>query len=326
MNAGSELLRSLPSPSPVDVAVIGEGIAGLHAAGALLRMGKLVAIFEGEVAGGLVAGVSRLAPAPPGVSVSGPEWSAELALDNLERGARAYPATVSAVTHAPTSGFAVQAQGVVVHAAAVIVATGARLRMLDVPGAARLVGRGVSMCADCDGPLFRGETVVVVGAGESACQEALVLADVCAKVILVRRSPRFRATSELAANVLAHPRIEVMDATVEAIAGTDHVEAIYTRTHGTSGPRRLACAGVFPFVGVVPTYPTLPEAISRSAEGALSTDAQRGTTVPGVWAIGAVREGFPGRLTDAMQDALIAANSVARYRVPTAADALERPR
>jgi thioredoxin reductase (NADPH) len=197
-----------------------------------------------------------------------------------------------------------------------VIASGARLRKLGVPGEAEFEGRGVSQCADCDGPLYRDEEVVVVGGGDCALQEALVLAKFCRRVHVVHRGTRFRAAGRYADAVNAHPRITVLwNATVEAILGGKVVEKARVRRAGDGSVTELPCAGVFAYVGLEPSAAFAPEAIGRDERGFLVTNDGCETALPGVWAVGAVRSGYSGLLRDAVDEARRAAEA-ARRRLP----------
>ncbi len=174
------------------------------------------------------------------------------------------------------------------HARQVIVASGAKLKMLGVPGEAEFEGRGVSKCADCDGPMFQNETVAVIGGGDSALQEAGVLTHYCGKVLLIHRGTAFSAQPRFVEQVKANPKIEVrFGSTVEAVLGDKMVEKI--RVNTGSGSEELAVAGVFAYIGLEPNAAFVPEAVKRDATGRLVTGDTLETTLPGLWAAGAVR-------------------------------------
>ena len=190
-------------PTTYDVIVIGEGVSGLAAAGALAESGLKVATIEGQLFGGLVINVNELDPAPPGRPHSGAELASEMMQTNAERGVASIQEPVTSLRDAGGLKEVVTESGK--HSARhVVVASGARLKKLGVPGESEFEGRGVSSCADCDGPMFQNETAIVVGGGDSAFQEAIVLAQYCSRVLLVHRGEKFRASPHFVEQVKAN--------------------------------------------------------------------------------------------------------------------------
>ncbi|MGE0557790.1 MAG: NAD(P)/FAD-dependent oxidoreductase [Burkholderiales bacterium] len=292
-----------------DVIVIGEGIAGLTAAGALAAQGISTATFEEQLFGGLVLNVNELDPAPAGGEAGGAAFASELTQANADAGVTSIQESVTAVA-AAGGGYTVTTGGGSYRARQVVVASGAKLKTLGVPGEADFEGRGVSKCADCDGPMFQNETVAVVGGGDSALQEALVLAQYCGKVLLLHRGTAFRAQQHFIGHVTANPKIEVcFGTTVEAVLGGNMVEKL--RVRGTADTEEIACAGLFAYIGLDPNAAFVPDAVKRDATGRLVTNDALETALPGLWAVGAVRSGCGGSLADAMAEAKRAADGIA---------------
>ena len=291
-----------------DVIVIGEGIAGLSAAGALAKAGLSVATFEQQLFGGLVINVNELDPAPPGGEAGGAAFAAEMTGVNAEAGVTSIQEAVTAMTAGSISTAAGEYR-----ARHIIIASGAQLKKLGVPGEAEFEGRGVSTCADCDGPMFQNETVVVVGGGDSALQEAHVLTQYCGKVILVHRGPAFRAQAHFVDAVTHNDKIEIrFNTTVDAILGGQMVEKV--RLTSAVGSEELPCAGVFAYIGLTPNTDFVPDTISRDDTGRIITGETLETALPGVWAIGAVRSGCGGSLQHAMDEASAVAAAIAQRR------------
>jgi thioredoxin reductase (NADPH) len=292
-----------------DVIIIGEGIAGLTAAGLLAKKGFSTASFEQQLFGGLVLNINELDPAPAGGEAGGAALASEMTGANADAGVTSFSEEVAALAPAD-GGYAVTTAAGSYHARQVIVASGAKLKALGVRGETEFEGRGVSKCADCDGPMFQNETVAVIGGGDSALQEAGVLTHYCGKVLLIHRGTTFRAQPRFIEQVQANPKIEVrFGCTVEAVLGDKMVEKI--RVNTGSGSEELAVAGVFPYVGLEPNTAFVPAAVKRDATGRLVTGDTLETALPGLWAAGAVRSGCGGSLEDAMRDAKRAAESVA---------------
>jgi len=288
-----------------DVIVIGEGVSGLACAGHARRAGLRVATFEANLFGGLVINVNEL-DGYPGAE-SGTLLASDLMQANSDAGVTSIQGEVTAI-RSVGGAFEVPA-GSIYGARQVVIASGARLRKLGVPGEDEYEGRGVSHCADCDAPLFQNEEVVVVGGGDSALQEALVLAKFCRKAHIVHRGSRFRAQQHLVERVASEPRIAtIWNATVEAILGAKMVEKVRVKRDGKT--EDIASAGVFAYIGLEPNAECAPSGIGRDAHGHLVTNNAFETSMAGVWAIGAVRAGYSGLLRDAVAESKRVAEAI----------------
>ena len=295
--------------SAFDVIIIGEGIAGLTAAGALAKKGLSAATFEQQIFGGLVLNVNELDPAPPGGEAGGAAFASELTGANAEAGVTSIQEPVTSLA-AVDGAYVVTTESGSYRARQVIIASGAKLKTLNVPGESEFEGRGVSKCADCDGPMFQNETVAVIGGGDSALQEANVLTHYCGKVLLLHRGTAFRAQQRLIDQVNANDKIEKrFGTTVEAILGGQMVEKV--RVNTTAGSEEIAVAGVFAYIGLEPNAAFVPDSVKRDDQGRLVTSDTLETALTGVWAIGAVRSGCGGSLDDAIAEANCAAGAVA---------------
>ncbi len=292
-----------------DVIVIGEGIAGLTAAGALARHGLKAATFEQQIFGGLVLNVNELHPAPSGADAGGAAFAAEMTQANADAGVASIQEPVTAIA-AANGTFNVTTDGGSYTARQIVIASGARLKTLGIPGEAEFEGRGVSKCADCDGPMFQNETVAVVGGGDSALQEALVLSQYCATVHLIHRGTAFSAQPHFVDQVKANEKITPrFGTTVEAALGGQMVEKLRIRT--AAGSEEIPCAGLFVYIGLEPNNAFLPAAVQRDAKGFITTNDAFETAVGGIWAAGAVRSGCGGSLSDAMAEATRVADAIA---------------
>ncbi len=293
-----------------DLIVVGEGIAGLTCAGEAARLGLKVATFEGGFAGGLVMNLAELEGYEEGEGLSGMDHAMLMAMANKKAGVTGVPSPVSAI-RSTGNGIEVASDAGTFAARAVVLASGAHVRKLGVPGEEDYNGRGVSHCADCDAPMFNGADVVVAGGGDSAFQEALVLAQECATVHIVHDRPAPTAHSRFLAAVAALPNVRTWPGRrIEEVQGDGKgVTGVRLRlADGTS--EDLACAGLFAYTGLQPNGEAAPAEVGRDAHGALVTNEDLRTAVAGVWAIGQVRSGFSGRLTDAAGEGRRAAHAV----------------
>jgi thioredoxin reductase (NADPH) len=294
-----------------DVVVVGGGIGGLTAAWYAGRRGLATAVIEADVMlGGQVATVNALDDWPSTKDESGVELAAAMAAKLENNAVEIVHQPVVDVKRADDL-LLVKTDTRIFRTRRVIAASGAKLRSLGVPGADALRGKGVSQCAHCDGYFFKGQDVVVVGGGDSALQEALVLAPLCKSVTIVVRS-RLRAKQAYVERAAAAANVKfVWDAQVEEVLGNGVVSGVRLRKLGSGERSEIACAGVFPFIGVEPDTAYLPAGIRRDDSGRVVTDERMRTADPSIFAIGAVRSGFSGELSGAAGEAAIAAAAIA---------------
>ena len=290
--------------SKFDVIVIGAGITGLTAAKLTAQAGLATASIEALLFGGLVININELDGEPHG---SGTDFASNLMGEISDLGVENLSETVTSLSR--DGGLVAVTTDAGTHRArAVIVASGAKLKRVGIPGEAEFEHRGVSQCADCDGPMYQGEDVVVVGGGDSALQEALVLANYCKRVHLVHRGTRFRARSHLIDAVTARDNIQpVWNSVAQEVLGAQMVNKVRVRNVADNKTGEIPCSGFFAYIGLEPACDFAPTEITRDAGGFLITDASSQTAMPGVFAAGAVRAGYGGMLTDAATEAQSAA-------------------
>ena len=295
-----------------DLIVVGEGIAGLSCANAAASLGLKVATFEAEFFGGLITNINELDRFEEADGLSGMDYAAQLARANRQAGVSSRTASVSGI-RATEDGFTVDTEAGTFSARAVAIASGASVCKLNVPGEEAFEGRGVSHCADCDAPMFTGTEVVVIGSGDWALHEALVLAPECTTVHVVHQGSAPGASSDYLARASAAGNIHLhSDTTIEAVLGEAMVTAVRLRSADGS-QHELPCAGVFPFAGLQPNTAVAPREAERDAEGHLLVDTELRTSMPGLWAIGQARAGFGGWLSDAIADGRRAAQAIQAY-------------
>jgi thioredoxin reductase (NADPH) len=305
-----------------DLVVVGGGAAGLAAAQYGARANLRTLLVEEMAPGGQALLIDKLENYP-GLAgpISGYEFSETMRVQAESFGAEFLTASASSLRREGGRFELATSEGKV-FALAVVLATGARHRRLGVPGEAEFSGRGVSYCATCDGPFFKGKRIFVVGGGDAACDEAMYLANLSDKVVMVHRRDRFRAQKSLAARVLANPRIEVRFQTVIAeIRGDTKVGSVLLERmescpvagcKGTGEFREESADAVFVFVGSDPQTALAPDA-RKDETGSILTDEGMATSVPGLFAAGDVRTTPFRQLVTACADGAVAAHSASKY-------------
>jgi thioredoxin reductase (NADPH) len=173
----------------------------------------------------------------------------------------------------------------------VIIATGAEPKRLDIEGEAKLIGRGVSYCATCDGPLFRDKEIVVIGGGDRAIEEALFLTGYAKKVTLIHRRGQLRASAILVEKANSNPKINfILESVAEEIMGKDRVEGVSIKNVATNSETSLPCQGVFIFVGIKPNTESFKDILKLDELGFIITDQDLNTALSGVFACGDCRK------------------------------------
>jgi len=297
-----------------DLVVIGAGVAGLTAAMFAARYGLNVVVVDQLGVGGQISNAEKIENFPgfpqgiaghelgPLLHEQAEAASAEFALDTVER------LEISA-EHRMVHGAAE-----VLRARSVIITAGSRLRSLGIPGEEKFVGKGVSHCASCDGTFFAGREVCVVGGGDSALDEAVVLAEHASRVTIFHRGKNLRAARALLDKASATQKIEIaLETTVEEIIGEDAVTAVRLR-EGSAGTSRIQnTSGVFVYVGLEPNTAFLQGVLKLDPAGHIETDILMQTSVTGVFAAGDIRKNSVAQLAAVAGDGATAAISAWRY-------------
>jgi thioredoxin reductase (NADPH) len=294
--------------------VVGAGIAGLTAALSAARSGSRTLTLTGGIPGGILISIDRI-DGMPGYPTGVPGYdlcpiTEEQAAD---AGAEFSMAELQSLTPTDDGWTLVTSEGELT-ARTVIVATGAQLRTLGVPGEERLRGHGVSQCASCDAPLLRDKVAAVVGGGDSALQEALTLAESVARVTLLHRGEALTAQAAYTRELLEHPKIEISYLTVvDEVLGEERVNGLRTRQVTTGATADLDVDAVFAFVGLEPSTAFLGELLDLDSDGRVPVDSQMRTTLPGLLVAGTARSGTAGRAASAAGDGAVAALAARRY-------------
>ena len=298
-----------------DVVIIGAGAAGMSAAQYAARSNLSVTVFEELGTGGQFMLIDSLENYPGFPEpLPGHELSQRFEEQATRFGAEIQSAGVHALERADGL-FRMQTDNGPITCLAVILATGAKHKHLGVPGEQEFSGRGVSYCANCDGPFFKGKRMLVAGGGDAACDEAQFLANLTDDLLMVHRRDRFRAQKSLAERVLKNRRIQVrFNTEVSRISGTQKVEQVTLLDSQSGKTYDQEVAAVFIFVGSIPQTQLVQDVGVRFDEGGyLLTDERMQTAVPGLYAVGDVRSSPFRQLVVAAADGAIAAHSAAQY-------------
>jgi thioredoxin reductase (NADPH) len=295
-----------------DLVIVGAGTAGLTAAATAAAWGLQVLVIEHLAPGGQIATVDNIRnfpgfPAGIGGHELGPmllqqaeEVGAEFLFDSVERIGRT------------DDGFVVTGAEQAVGAAAVLLAMGSRRRSLGVPGEEALEGRGVSHCASCDGQFFRGKVVAVAGGGDSAFDEAEILAEHAAQVVIFHHGPAPTAQSRTVERVTALPNVRVVaEADIVAVEGDAGVERIIVDL--PTGRAVEPVSGLFVYVGLDPNSDIVLGLVERDEAGAIRADASFQTNCPGLFVAGDLRSGANALLSSVAGDGAAAAAATLRY-------------
>lgn len=199
-------------------------------------------------------------------------------------------------------------------AGAVIIATGARYRRLGVPGEDKLVGRGVSFCATCDGALYRDQEIAMVGGGDNALTETLFLARFAKKIHLIHRRDQFRAAKYLQERIAELDNVEIhWDSEPVEFHGRDSLEAVTLKNVKTLETSLLPLSGVFIAIGMLPNSDWLKDLVPMDEWGFIFTDEIMATDIPGIFAAGDVRCKLWRQITTAVGDGSVAAIAAENY-------------
>ena len=279
------------SDSVRDVIIIGSGPAGLTAALYTARADLKPLMFEGLEAGGqlmLTTEVENFPGFPDGRL--GPELMADMRKQAERFGAELVAANVSDVDFSAGSPHTVIVGDEVFKARTVIISTGATARWLNLPNEQRLIGRGVSSCATCDGFFFRDRELVVVGGGDSAMEEATFLTKFASKVTVVHRRDELRASKIMQDRAFANPKIDFLwNTEVIDVVGTDVLQGLRLRDTVTGEERDFSTDGLFLAIGHDPTTTLFTGKLDLDDEGYILVDEpSTATSVPGVFAAGDV--------------------------------------
>ena len=296
-----------------DVIVIGGGPAGLTAALYALRANKSVLIIEKGGFGGQITYSPKVENIPGFISLSGNEFAEKLTEQVMEQGADIEIATVTGVKDNGTNKTVVTDSGDFV-GTTVIIATGAKHRLLGLDREEQFVGEGISFCAVCDGAFYKDKTVAVIGGGNSALQEALLLSEGCKKVIMVQNLDRFTGEERLLEQLKAKSNVAfITSAVVNRLIGEKDLEAIEIRHQDSGELSTISIDGMFVAIGLLPQNEPFNNIIALNEYGYADSDEFCLTKTPGVFVAGDCRSKYVRQVTTACADGAVAALAACRY-------------
>ena len=296
-----------------DVIIIGAGMAGLTAGIYSARHGLSTAIVEEMMAGAQIINLERIENFPGfPQGIAGYELGPSTQEQAMDAGVKILMDTVTDVNADGDYLQVVGDGGSAYRAKAVIMAAGSSLRTLGIPGEEEFNGRGVSHCATCDGPMYMGQTVAVVGGGDSAADEALTLTDYADRVILFHRGDALDSQSVLQERIAASGKIEVRYNTeIVEVLGEDAVTGI--RVRSAEGETVEPVHGLFVYVGLNPNSAPIANLVPLDNSGHVPVGLTMDTPKPGLFAAGDIRQQSASQLVASAGDGATAAIAAFRY-------------
>ncbi|MBE7046711.1 MAG: thioredoxin-disulfide reductase [Ruminococcaceae bacterium] len=294
----------------MDVCVIGCGPSGVSASIYLKMAGYDVEVFEGNIIGGQMNTTPEVRNLAGAGSISGWELSKKMSQQLKEHDIRVMAEEVIDVDLKNTPKKIVTPKGVY-EADAVVIANGVIRRELGCENEERFKGKGVSYCAVCDGFLYKGKVVAVIGGGNSALEDTLYLSSICKKVYLIHRREEFRGDRVMLDRIRSTSNVEIITpATVEKITGDERVEAISINVNGINQYKKTD--GVFVAVGLKPCNEMFSRYISLDERGYILADEMCRTDCNGVYAVGDTRRKHLRQIVTAMSDGAVASDDIIR--------------
>ena len=296
-----------------DLIVVGGGPAGMTAALYALRNGKTVLLLEKNAFGGQMNDSPRIENYPGIPSISGLELADRMMRQIIDQGAQV---ELENAVHIDSNGprkLVRTEEGSVYEAGAVVLATGARHRLLGLPGEEELIGSGVSFCALCDGDFFAGQEVAVAGGGNSALMEALMLSDVCARVTIVQDLDHLTGEKSMQEALSARGNVRIL--TGQRILGLLSEDGKLTglRLKAARGETRLPVSGLFVAIGLIPDNEPFADQAALDSQGYVAARDDCLTDHEGVFAAGDCRTKAVRQIATAVADGAVAALAACRY-------------
>lgn len=297
-----------------DVLIVGGGLAGMTAAMYASQYGLKTGLIERMMGGAQIINIEKIENFPGfPQGISGAELAPAVQEQAMNAGAEFIMGDVTSISS--DGDYKLVSSDAGAHRAkTVIIAAGSTLRQLGIPGEEELFGRGVSHCATCDGPLYMGQTVGVVGGGDSAADEALTLSEFASHVMLFHRRDHLRAYPSLVERVAQRRNIEVVwNSVVEEVEGAHTVTGVKVRNVITNLESNINLSGLFVYVGLEPSTALVNGFLKVDNSGHIPVNVGMETEAPGVYAVGDIRQRSVSQLASAVGDGVTAAIGAFNY-------------
>lgn len=297
-----------------DIIVIGAGPAGLTAAVYACRAGKSVLVIEKGGFGGQITYSPKVENFPGNQEISGMELAEQFTDHAIAMGAELTVGTVEKIEESNGIKRIYCDDGEIYEAKAVIVATGARHRLLGLDREEDLIGNGISFCAVCDGSFFADQDVAIVGGGNSALQEAILLSEVCKSVTVIQNLATFTGESKLADILTKRKNVTCyFNTVVTSLLGADELTGITVKNTESGEERRFDVNGLFVAIGLVPETEAFADVLTLNAWGYADAGEDCRTATQGVFVAGDCRSKTVRQLTTACADGSVAALAACHY-------------
>lgn len=292
-----------------DVIIIGGGPAGLTSAVYARRAGKSVLVIEKATFGGQITWSPKVENFPTVISATGAELGDLMLSQAMEQGADVELEEVVSLTDSSGLKTVTCESGAVFEGKSVIIATGAKPRMLGIEREDELIGNGVCFCAVCDGAFYKGRDVAVNGGGNSALQDAVLLSETCRKVYLIHRRDSFKGEAQLVESLKAKANVEfVLNASITELVGEDELTGIVL-----DNGRKIDVDGLFVAIGHSPQNEPFSAFLGLDKAGYADSDETCLTKTPGVFVAGDCRKKSVRQVATACSDGAVAALAACNY-------------
>ncbi len=298
-----------------DIIIVGGGAAGMTAALYALRNGRSALVIEKQGFGGQITHSPKVENYPGTLQMSGNEFAERMLDQILNQGAQIELETVVSVEDRGDHKIVRTVEGGQFEGRAVVLATGVKHRMLGLEGEEELVGEGVSFCAVCDGDFYSGQTVCVAGGGNSALQEAVLLAEKCREVIILQDLPRLTGEQKLQDALAKKPNVRaICDTKINRLlTGDGALKGVEIESRTTGERQDIACDGLFVAIGLIPENGPFAALAELNEWGYFDSDERCLTKTPGLFVAGDCRSKGVRQLTTAVADGATAALAACRY-------------